>query len=99
FVGGDLLNQRLWRRRFFSCGDADRAFDPFAGRALNVVEHFTAASAVAPDNVAVSPALQLSDVWLVAMPRSPTTTMRLRPKCFSRSLTTSGTVFESRQFP
>src|ERR1700680_754734 len=62
FAGGNLLNQRLWRRRFLACRNADRAFDPWPGRALDIVEHFTAAAAIAADNVAVPALLQLINV-------------------------------------
>ena len=61
-VGGNLLNQRLWGRRFLSCRDAGRTFDPRPGRALDIVEHLTTASAIAADNVAMSAVLQLFKV-------------------------------------
>src|SRR6201982_4270368 len=58
-VGGNLLNQRLWGRRFLSCRDAGRTFDPRPGRALDIVEHFTTASAVAAAEGATCPLLLL----------------------------------------
>jgi hypothetical protein len=46
----------------FSCGNTDRAFDPFTSRALDIVEHLATAPAVSPNNVAVAATLQLIDV-------------------------------------
>jgi hypothetical protein len=51
---GDLLHQRLWRRRRLARPDADWTFDPRAGCALDVVEHLAAAAAIATDDIAVA---------------------------------------------
>ena len=61
-VRGHLLNQRLRRRRLLARRDADRAFDPGAGRALDIVEHLAAAAAIAADDVAVAAATQIIEV-------------------------------------
>ena len=98
-VRSHLLDECLRRGRFFAGGDADRAFDPGPGGALNIVEHFTAAAAITTDDVAMAAAPQVIEVLLVTMPRSPTNTTRLSPKRRSRSLTTSGTVLASRRLP
>src|SRR5580704_6516838 len=57
-----LLDQRLRRVRLFAGGDADRTFDPRPGGALDVVEHFAAAPAIAADDVAVAAAAQVIEV-------------------------------------
>src|SRR6201998_3876829 len=61
-LGGDLLNPRFGWRRLLARRDADRTFDPGTGCALDVVEHFSAATAVAADDVAMAMASQQIEI-------------------------------------
>ena len=60
--GGNLLHQRLGWCRLLTGGSADRTFDPGAGCALDIVEHFAAAASIAADNVAMAAAAQVVEV-------------------------------------
>src|SRR5262249_48377457 len=60
--GGHLLDQCLRRLSLLARGDAAAAFDPWSGRALDMVEHLAAAPAIAADNVAVTAATQIIEV-------------------------------------
>src|SRR6516165_7774976 len=62
FLCDNLLNQRLGRCRLLAGRDADRTFDPGAGRALDIVEHLTTAAAIAANNVAMTIAAQVFEV-------------------------------------
>src|SRR5262249_14575492 len=55
-------NLRLGRCRLLAGRDADRTFDPGAGRALDIVEHLTTAAAIAANNVAMTIAAQVFEV-------------------------------------
>src|SRR5947209_2590653 len=59
---GNFLNQRLWCERLLAGGNPDRAFDPGAGGALNIVEYLAAAAAIATHHVAVPAGPQLIKV-------------------------------------
>ena len=62
FIRCDFLNPGFWRRCLLARRDADRAFGPFAGRALDIIEHFAAAPAIAADDVTVAARAQIIEV-------------------------------------
>src|ERR1700747_2949811 len=61
-LGDDLLNLRFGWRRLLARRDADRTLDPGTGRALDVVEHFSAATAIAADDVTMAMASQQIEI-------------------------------------
>ena len=58
----NLLHQGLGRCRFLARRNADRAFDPGTGCALDIIVHLAAAAAIPADNVAMAVLAEIVEV-------------------------------------